>query len=41
LNERTRASVKLFGALGGNQHLEELIIAYDIIHHVSLLLFSY
>jgi hypothetical protein len=27
LNERARAFVKLFGALGGNQHLEESIIA--------------
>jgi len=38
LNERTRASVNLFGALGSNQYLEESIIAYDIIHCVSLLL---
>jgi hypothetical protein len=36
LNERARAFVKLFGALGGNQYLEESIIAYVIIHRFSL-----
>jgi len=41
LNERTRAFVNLFGALGGNQHFEEPIITYDIIHGISLLLLSY
>jgi len=41
LNERARAFVNLFGALGGNQYFEEPVITYDILHGISLLSLSY